>query len=76
LYKQPKVVRVLDLWLKNGVYTSEIIQPLLDFTAAPHSSEVFRAGTFVADVSHNTYTISRFRGRSQKYIVWHRRWSL
>jgi len=46
--KQPKIVHVLDLWLKNGVYTSEIIQPLLDLAAAPHSSEVFRAGRFAA----------------------------
>jgi len=46
VYKQPKIMHVLDLWLKNGVYTSDVIQPLIDFTAAPHSSELFHSGKF------------------------------
>ena len=29
-----KIVRVLNLWQKNGVYTPEIIQPLLDMATS------------------------------------------
>lgn len=34
---RPRIVRVLNLWQKNGVFSSEIIQPLLDM-ADPNSS--------------------------------------
>jgi len=44
VFKKPKIMHVLDLWSKNGVYSSEVIQPLLDFAAAPQSKELFHAG--------------------------------
>lgn len=34
---KPKIVRVLNLWQKNGVFNSQVIQPLLDM-ANPNSS--------------------------------------
>lgn len=33
LFQQSKIVRVLNLWQKNGVFKIEIIQPLLDMAA-------------------------------------------
>lgn len=33
MFRQSKIVRVLNLWQKNGVFKIEIIQPLLDMAA-------------------------------------------
>lgn len=35
---QSKIVRVLNLWQKNGVFKIEVIQPLLDMAAGSSSS--------------------------------------
>lgn len=37
---QSKIVRVLNLWQKNGVFKIEIIQPLLDMAAASAPPEL------------------------------------
>ncbi|XP_038664372.1 SR-related and CTD-associated factor 8 isoform X1 [Scyliorhinus canicula] len=60
LYKCPaddksKVVRVLNLWQKNGVFKSEIIQPLLDLAAGiPPPSVTPAVASTAATVSSNT----------------------
>lgn len=60
LYKCPaddksKVVRVLNLWQKNGVFKSEVIQPLLDLAAGiPPPSVTPAAASTAATVSSNT----------------------
>ncbi|KAJ8256696.1 hypothetical protein COCON_G00188480 [Conger conger] len=55
-----KIVRVLNLWQKNGVFKIEIIQPLLDMAAGASgsgmpdgSSEITEAGSPAADVKAN-----------------------
>lgn len=35
---QSKIVRVLNLWQKNGVFKIDVIQPLLDMAAGSSSS--------------------------------------
>lgn len=42
---QSKIVRVLNLWQKNGVFKIEVIQPLLDMAAGSSSSAAPFAGT-------------------------------
>ncbi|XP_072907215.1 SR-related and CTD-associated factor 8 [Hemitrygon akajei] len=60
LYKCPaddksKVVRVLNLWQKNGVFKSEVIQPLLDLaTGIPPPSVTPAIASTAATVSSNT----------------------
>ncbi|XP_051868740.1 SR-related and CTD-associated factor 8 isoform X3 [Pristis pectinata] len=60
LYKCPaddksKVVRVLNLWQKNGVFKSEVIQPLLDLAAGiPPPSVTPAIASTAATVSSNT----------------------
>ena len=41
---QSKIVRVLNLWQKNGVFMSEVIQPLLDLTADPNNPDLAAQG--------------------------------
>lgn len=41
---QSKVIRVLNLWQKNGVFQSEIVQPLLDLTVDSNDLELVAAG--------------------------------
>ena len=43
---QSKIVRVLNLWQKNNVFMSEVIQPLLDLTADPNNPELAANGEF------------------------------
>ncbi|XP_071133579.1 SR-related and CTD-associated factor 4-like isoform X2 [Mytilus edulis] len=38
--EKSKIVRVLNLWQKNNVFMSEVIQPLLDLTADPNNPEM------------------------------------
>ncbi|TNM84811.1 hypothetical protein fugu_008989 [Takifugu bimaculatus] len=40
-----KIVRVLNLWQKNGVFKIEVIQPLLDMAAASSSAAAPYSGT-------------------------------
>lgn len=51
--EKSKIVRVLNLWQKNGVFMSEVIQPLLDLTADPNNPElaaqVQRAADYVVN---------------------------
>lgn len=42
---QSKIVRVLNLWQKNGVFKIEVIQPLLDMAAASSSAAAPYSGT-------------------------------
>lgn len=41
---QSKVVRVLNLWQKNSVFLSEVIQPLLDMASDPNNQQHSLAG--------------------------------
>ena len=41
---QSKIVRVLNLWQKNDVFPSEIVQPLLDLAADPTKPSLIAAG--------------------------------
>ncbi|XP_041073330.1 SR-related and CTD-associated factor 8 isoform X2 [Carcharodon carcharias] len=53
--QRSKVVRVLNLWQKNGVFKSEIIQPLLDLAAGiPPPSVTPAVASTAATVSSNT----------------------
>lgn len=45
LHTQSKIVRVLNLWQKNGVFKIEVIQPLLDMAAGTSSAAVPYTGT-------------------------------
>ncbi|KAL5010493.1 hypothetical protein ScPMuIL_012798 [Solemya velum] len=38
--EKSKVIRVLNLWQKNGVFLSEVIQPLLDLATDPTNPEL------------------------------------
>lgn len=42
---QSKIVRVLNLWQKNGVFKIEVIQPLLDMAAGTSSTTAPYSGT-------------------------------
>lgn len=42
---QSKIVRVLNLWQKNGVFKIEVIQPLLDMAAGTSSATAPYSGT-------------------------------
>lgn len=42
---QSKIVRVLNLWQKNGVFKIEVIQPLLDMAAGSSSNTAPFVGT-------------------------------
>lgn len=44
---QSKIVRVLNLWQKNNVFMSEVIQPLLDLTADPNNPEMAAQGKVI-----------------------------
>ena len=35
---QPKVVRVLNLWQKNGIYSPDVISPLIDMASQSQKS--------------------------------------
>ncbi|XP_069787700.1 SR-related and CTD-associated factor 8 isoform X2 [Narcine bancroftii] len=53
--QRSKVVRVLNLWQKNGVFKSEVIQPLLDLAAGiPPPSVTPAIASTAATVSSNT----------------------
>lgn len=41
---QSKIVRVLNLWQKNGVFKIEVIQPLLDMAAGSSSAAALYTG--------------------------------
>lgn len=43
--EQSKIVRVLNLWQKNGVFKIEVIQPLLDMAAGSSSASGPYTGT-------------------------------
>ena len=51
--EKSKIVRVLNLWQKNGVFMSEVIQPLLDLTADPNNpdlaAQVQRAAEYIVN---------------------------
>lgn len=41
---QSKIVRVLNLWQKNGVFPIEVIQPLMDLAGDPNNADLAAAG--------------------------------
>ena len=41
---QSKIVRVLNLWQKNGVLPTEVIQPLMDLAKDPQDPLIFQNG--------------------------------
>ena len=45
---QTKIVRVLNLWQKNNVFPSDVIQPLMDLVSDPNNHEVIDRGTHLA----------------------------
>lgn len=45
VFLKSKIVRVLNLWQKNGVFKIEVIQPLLDMAAASSSGAAPYLGT-------------------------------
>ncbi|KAL3881817.1 hypothetical protein ACJMK2_028209 [Sinanodonta woodiana] len=52
-----KIVRVLNLWQKNGVFPSEILQPLLDLAADPNNPDL---------VGNVQLAVDKVMGSSQK----------
>lgn len=63
---KPKVVRVLNLWQKNGVFNSQVIQPLLDM-AHPNSSMTLPAEPTLFTDSPNNLDSSK-QAQSSKYL--------
>lgn len=49
---QSKIVRVLNLWQKNGVFKIEVIQPLLDMAAGSSSAAAAYTGTDESGALH------------------------
>lgn len=70
---KPKIVRVLNLWQKNGVFNSQLIQPLLDM-ANPNSAYTLPTeSTLSADSPGNISNLehSSKQGQSSKYSAHH-----
>ena len=44
LFLQSKIVRVLNLWQKNGVLPTEVLQPLMDLAKDPQDPLIFQNG--------------------------------
>lgn len=50
---QSKIVRVLNLWQKNEVLPTEVIQPLMDLAKDPQNPVVFQNGTSVRHLANH-----------------------
>lgn len=48
MFAQSKIVRVLNLWQKNSVIPTDIIQPLMDLAKDPQEPALFQSGEFAA----------------------------
>ena len=51
LWLQSKLIRVLNLWQKNNVFTSAIVQPLLDLVADANNPKTIARGKVVCSAS-------------------------
>lgn len=66
---QSKIVRVLNLWQKNSVFKSDIIQPLLDMAAGiPPSSTTPVLPSSAAPI--NNTTPGRKGHMQENYLLW------
>lgn len=63
---RPKIVRVLNLWQKNGVFNSQVIQPLLDMANPNSSLTLPTESTLSADSPNNLE--SNKQAQSSKYL--------
>ena len=52
-------MRVLNLWQKNSVFLSDIIQPLLDLASSPNDLGLIQAGKYSTAMSDFIVHISR-----------------
>lgn len=64
---KPKIVRVLNLWQKNGVFNSQIIQPLLDMANPNSALTLPTESTLSADSPANLD--SGKQGQTSKYSM-------
>lgn len=64
---KPKIVRVLNLWQKNGVFNSQVIQPLLDM-ANPNSSLNLPSESSLSTDSPN---LESKQGQTSKFLTHH-----
>lgn len=64
---KPKIVRVLNLWQKNGVFNSQVIQPLLDM-ANPNSSLNLPSESSLSADSPN---LESKQGQTSKFLMHH-----
>lgn len=69
---KPKIVRVLNLWQKNGVFNSQVIQPLLDMANPNSALTLPTESTLSADSPvNNLNTDSSKKGQTSKYPMHH-----
>lgn len=68
---KPKIVRVLNLWQKNGVFSSQVIQPLLDMANPNSSLTLPTESTLSADSPGNINLESNKSGHNSKYLSHH-----
>lgn len=64
---KPKIVRVLNLWQKNGVFNSQVIQPLLDM-ANPNSSLNLQSDS---SLSADSPSLEQKQGQNSKFLMHH-----
>lgn len=64
---KPKIVRVLNLWQKNGVFNSQVIQPLLDM-ANPNSSLNLPSES---SLSADSPSLEPKQGQNSKFLMHH-----
>lgn len=68
---KPKIVRVLNLWQKNGVFNCQIIQPLLDM-ANPNSALTFQTESTLSADSPGNLSLehqSSKLGQTSRYLA-------
>jgi len=68
LEDKPKIVRVLNLWQKNGVFNSQVIQPLLDMANPNSNLTLPTESTLSADSPNNLESSNQ--GQSSKYLMY------
>lgn len=60
-FQQSKIVRVLNLWQKNGVFKIEIIQPLLDMAAGTSATAPMTENATNNEGMNDIITYSSFK---------------
>lgn len=72
---KPKIVRVLNLWQKNGVFNSQIIQPLLDMAnpgpALPMDPNSLSATSPNGSLNFDSSNQISKHGQTSKYLMQH-----